>query len=45
MKDLNQQIFEFKLGKNFTDQDFYVSKSNKHVYDLINMWPNWEKKF
>ena len=45
MKDLNQQIFEFNLGKNFTDQDFYVSKSNKHVYDLINMWPNWEKKF
>ena len=45
MKDLNQQIFEFKLSKNFTDQDFYVSKSNKHVYDLINMWPNWEKKF
>ena len=28
--------------KNLSDNDFFVSKSNKHVYDLLNSWPNWE---
>ena len=45
MKDLNQEIIKFDYDKNFRDDDFYVSKSNKHVYDLLNKWPKWEKNF
>jgi len=45
MRDLNQEIIKFDYDKNFRDDDFYVSKSNKHVYDLLNKWPIWEKNF
>ena len=45
MKDLNQEIIKFDYSQNFTDDDFYVSKSNKHVFDLLNKWPKWEKNF
>ena len=45
MKDLNQEIIKFDYSQNFTDDDFYVSKSNKHVFDLLNEWPKWEKNF
>ena len=30
--------------QNFKDDDFYVSKSNKHIFHL-NHWPKWEKNF
>ena len=45
MKDLNQEIIKFDYGQNFTDYDFYVSKSNKHIFDLLIKWPKWEKNF
>ena len=45
VKDLNQQLFEFKLEQNFRDEDFYVSQSNKHIFDFLNKWPKWEKNF
>ena len=45
MTDLNQLIIKFDHEKNFKDDDFYVSKSNKDIYDLLNNWPAWEKKF
>ena len=45
MRDLNQQILKFDYEQNFKDQDFYVSNSNKHSFDLLNSWPKWEKKF
>ena len=45
MRDLNQEIIKFDYDMNFRDDDFYVSKSNKHVYDLLNKWPKWEKNF
>ena len=45
MKDLNQEIIKFDYSQNFTDDDFYVSKSNKHVFDFLNKWPKWEKNF
>ena len=45
MTDLNQLIIKFDHEKNFKDDDFYVSKSNKNIYDLLNTWPAWEKKF
>tara|TARA_B100001121_G_scaffold259386_1_gene238409 strand:+ start:3175 stop:3849 length:675 start_codon:yes stop_codon:yes gene_type:complete len=45
MRDLNQQIIKFDYEQNFKDDDFYVSKSNKLVFDLLMNWPNWQKKF
>ena len=45
MKDLNQEIIKFDYGQNFTDDDFYVSKSNRHIFDLLIKWPEWEKNF
>jgi len=45
MRDLNQEIIKFDYDQNFKDDDFYVSKSNKHIFDLLNEWPKWEKNF
>ena len=45
MKNLNQLIIKFDHEKNFKDDDFYVSKSNKNIFDLLNNWPRWEKNF
>ena len=43
MKDINQEIIKFDYDENFKVDDFYVSKSNKQVFDLLNRWPKWEK--
>ncbi len=45
MRDLNQLILKFDYESNFRDDDFYVSKSNKHTFNLLNNWPKWEKNF
>ncbi len=45
MKDLNQYLIKFNQEKNFKDDDFYVSKSNEHIFLLLNQWPKWEKNF
>jgi len=45
MRDLNQQIIKFDYKQNFKDDDFYVSKSNKSIFNLLNIWPKWEKRF
>ena len=45
MRDLNQLIIKFDYDQNFKDEDFYVSKSNKHIFYLLDQWPNWEKNF
>jgi chromosomal replication initiation ATPase DnaA len=45
MRDLNQLILNFDHEQNFKDQDFYVSKSNQHIFNFLNKWPNWEKNF
>ena len=45
MKNYNQQIIKFNYDQNFKDDDFYVSKSNIHIFDLLNKWPRWEKNF
>ena len=45
MTDLNQLIIKFNYEKNFKYDDFYVSQSNKNVFDTINNWPKWEKNF
>ena len=43
MRDLNQQIIKFRHEQNFKDDDFYVSKCNKHIFDFLKKWPKWEK--
>ena len=45
MRDINQTIIKFHHDKNFKDEDFYLSKSNKHVFEYLKKWPNWEKNF
>ena len=45
MKDLDQQIIKFNYEKNFKNEDFFVSKNNEHVFNLLNKWPKWEKNF
>ena len=45
MRDLDQTIIKFDYDKNFKNEDFYVSKSNKHVFDFLNKWPKWERNF
>jgi len=44
MTNLNQLLFNFEHKQNFKDEDFYVSKSNYFAFNLINVWPKWEKK-
>ena len=45
MKDLNQSIIKFGYEENFKDQDFFISNSNKHIFNLLDAWPKWEKNF
>ena len=43
MRDINQKIIKFNHEKNLKSEDFFISSSNKHVYNFLNNWPNWEK--
>ena len=45
MSNSDQKIINFDHEKNFNDEDYYISNANKHIYDLLNKWPNWEKNF
>ena len=45
MRELNQKIIKFDYENNFKNEDFYVSKSNQHIFNLLNNWPKWEKNF
>ena len=45
MNEFNQKIIKFEHEKNLTQNDFFVTKSNQHIFKLINDWPKWEKKF
>ena len=44
MSELNQLLLDFDYKTNFNEHDFYLSKSNSNAYNLINRWPDWEKK-
>ena len=44
MRDLNQLLLNFNYKQNFNHHDYYVSKSNYFAFNLIDKWPNWEKK-
>ena len=45
MNEKKQQLINFDFEKNLKYEDFYISKSNKHILDLFNLWPKWEKNF
>ena len=45
MRDIDQTIIKFDYENNFKNEDFYLSKSNKHVFNFLNTWPKWEKNF
>ena len=45
MSNLNQLIIKFDYEQNFKDDDFYVSKSNIHIFNFLQKWPKWEKNF
>ncbi len=44
MSELNQLLLEFNYKTNFNEHDFYLSKSNSNAFNLINRWPDWDKK-
>ena len=44
VKDLRQQLFDFKFNKSLNANDFFVSDSNFYAYNLLHSWPKWEKK-
>ena len=45
MKETNQNIIRFNYENSLKKDDFFVSKSNKHILDLFNIFPKWEKNF
>ena len=45
MIDDKQQIIKFDQRLNFENDNFFISKSNRHILNLFNNWPNWEKNF
>ncbi len=45
MSNLNQLILSFNHEQNFKNLDFYVSKSNAHVFNLMNNWQTINEKF
>ena len=45
MREDDQQIIKFDYDQTFKYDDFYVSKNNRHIFDLLNNWPKWEKNF
>ena len=45
MRDTNQSIIKFDKDKNFRNEDFFISKSNKHILEFLNTWPRWERNF
>jgi len=44
MSELNQLLLDFDYKTNFNEHDFYLSKSNSNAFNLINRWPEWDKK-
>ena len=44
MSELNQLLLGFDYKTNFNENDFYLSESNSNAFNLINRWPDWDKK-
>ena len=44
MSELNQLLLDLDYKINFNEHDFYLSKSNSNAFNIINRWPDWDKK-
>ncbi len=44
MSELNQLLLELDYKTNFNKHDFYLSKSNSAAFNLVNSWPEWDKR-
>ena len=44
MNKQNQLLINFNLKKDYDEQDFYVTSSNKYAFNIINGWPKWVKR-
>ena len=44
MKENNQLLLNLSLKKSFSRDDFFVSSSNYYAFEIVEQWPNWEKK-
>ena len=44
MNALNQLLLELDYKINFNEHDFYLSNSNSNSFNLINRWPDCNKK-
>ena len=44
MSSQDQLLLNFTLNKNYLEQDFYLSSSNRNAYNLIKCWPKWIKR-
>ena len=45
MNEINQQLIKFNQKKDFKEDDFFVSSSNKAVFNFLYEWPKWPKNF
>ena len=45
VRDVNQKVLKFEYENTFKIDDFYISKSNEHIYKFLDTWPKWEKNF
>ena len=45
MNEMSQQLIKFNQKKDFKEDDFFVSSSNKAVFNFLYEWPKWPKNF
>ena len=45
VREVNQKVLKFEYEKTYKVDDFFVSKSNEHIYKFLHKWPKWEKNF
>ena len=45
MNEINQQLIKFNQKKDFKEDNFFVSSSNKAVFNFLDEWPKWPKNF
>ena len=44
MRELDQKLLDFGISESFDENDYYVSKSNYFAKNILETWPQWEKK-
>ena len=44
MNELDQKLLDFGISESFDENDYYVSKSNYFAKNILEKWPQWEKK-